>query len=264
MGNQWGRGGTGFPHASFNSFGGPRAPFGGAPRAPALPAASPRGSPGRDAVSRGERARRDPGGGRSCKGESTWGRGAAHGAPAVGARPCERAWPSERGHPRARARSCGPRERACAPCTPAAAPTRAAENHGWVQLPHAEKHRRLPGRGDRDGDTRCHLRPLRCPGGLSTDTLITPTGLQIASAGLRKCRGVQRGEEKVERGERRGCWRVRKGPCPSPGIAAVLGLPRLHPEALAERIFGLRPPPSGRSPAAPRVTEPPGPTARGN
>lgn len=46
MGNQWGRGGTGFPRASFNSFGGPQAPFGGDPRVPALPAASPRGSPG--------------------------------------------------------------------------------------------------------------------------------------------------------------------------------------------------------------------------
>lgn len=58
-------------------------------------------------------------------------------------------------------------------------------------------------------------------------------GMQIASAGLRKCRGVQRGEERGE-GERGkgsgGIWRVRKEPCPSPGIAAVLGLPLLHPE----------------------------------
>lgn len=80
MGNQWGRGGTGFPHASFNSFGGPQAPFGGALRAPA---ASPRGSPGSlaggDVAPRGERARRDAGGGRLCEGESTRGGGASEG-----------------------------------------------------------------------------------------------------------------------------------------------------------------------------------------
>lgn len=89
---------------SFNSFGGPQAPFGGTTCPPALPAATPRGSPGslvggRSGTSRSGRARRDPGGGCLCKREGTWGCKAAgreHGTPSVRLCKRSRARPHER------------------------------------------------------------------------------------------------------------------------------------------------------------------------
>lgn len=234
MGNQWGRGGTGFPYASFNSFGGPQAPFGGTTRAAALPAAAPRGSRGSlaggDVTSRSGRARRDPGGGRLCKRESTWGCRAAgreHGAPSV--RPCKRS----RANTRACDRQNHARVRAVSPTAQRAllrrarvhlykSLHRARREHGRVLLarlqPRVSTHAHaraclqlckcasvsLPTPKTTDGCTAVatgmgtrgatssprRLHPLHCPGGLSTDTLITLTGLQMASPGLRKCWGA--------------------------------------------------------------------------
>lgn len=98
------------------------------------------------------------------------------------------------------------RARPCAARTPAAA-CEHTRTHSCMpavvqvcqrELSHTKNHRQLHCRGDKDRNTRCHLfpavppPPYTGPSGLSTDTLVTLTELQIAFAGLRKCWGACR------------------------------------------------------------------------
>lgn len=178
--------------------------------------------PGGMLTFRGDRARGDSGGGRSCKRESTWGH-------RTSARSCERAAVQALPCKHTSVRPTKPRvcERAVPPKAQRPPVRRAhvqlckSVRERWgvllarLQLrasthAHTRACLRLckcagvsfatPKRTDGcttvvsgDGKTRCHRLPavppppVHCPGGLSTDTLITRTGLQIAFAGLRKC-----------------------------------------------------------------------------
>lgn len=200
MGNQWGRGGTGFPHASFNSFGGPQAPFGGTTCPPALPAATPRGSPGslvggRSGTSRSGRARRDPGGGCLCKRESTWGCRAAgreHGTPSVRLCKRSRARPHERARqkPRSCASGAPTAQRVCATSTRALVQERAqaaVRERGRVLLA------RLQLRASTHAHTRACLQLCKCasvsfPTPKTTDSctaVVTRTGTRGATSSPR-------------------------------------------------------------------------------